>query len=215
TRSASSGSPQICRSRRYSAASAGRAPGSFRLVEASCWRTAAARAANRRFARFRSPTASSFLFPSNIQTGVIAVCLLALPRILDQFTQDSTRERRLAGGGRRRLLSFQHDLGGILVGLQPLVHRGTEGAGPGPLAELDLADELRLHEDRLLGWLTALEGGRRAAQRLELSAELPKRLLAETGADPAGVMQPRPLVAVLVVADENGADRALAPALPG
>src|SRR3954470_24643128 len=81
---------------------------------------------------------------------------------------------------------------------------------PRPLVELDLRDELGLHEQRALARLTrAGERARRTAQRREQPLELVQFARAEARADLAREAQLGPLARVVVVAHEERADPAL------
>src|SRR5215218_9430137 len=119
-------------------------------------------------------------------------------------------ERRLG----RRLLALAYCLPRVLVRPESLVHGCPQGAGGRPLAEGDLGDELRLHEDGLLRWLAALERAVVPAQRLEDPGEPVELCVAEAGADAPGVAEPSSFAAFLVVTDEEGAERSRAAALP-
>src|SRR3954452_23809209 len=97
----------------------------------------------------------------------------------------------------------------VLVVAKALEGGGSQGAGLRPLEELDLGHQLRLHEDRALLRLAALERRAIPLEWLEQFAEAHEVLLLEARADVSDVDQP---VAVVDAHDER-AEALSAPAL--
>ena len=98
--------------------------------------------------------------------------------------QPSPRSRR---SPLRLVRPLAHDRVRVLVVAQPLERRLAHRAAVRPLAELDLGDQVRLDELRVLRRLAAVERRVVARERLELALQQPERLVGEARPDAAGV----------------------------
>src|SRR4029079_2959872 len=112
--------------------------------------------------------------------------------------------------GWRRLDHLEDDLGRVLVGPQPLVDGGAQGARRGPFPELHLGHQAGLDEHRLPGRLAALERALVAPQRVQLAGKPIQLVVGEPAADPTGVAKPA-TSGVVVIADQDGAQGPFAP----
>src|SRR5205814_9579465 len=90
---------------------------------------------------------------------------------------------------------------------------GAERPRRGPFAKDDLGDHARLHEPGLPWRLAAIERTLVPLEGLELPGEQIELLVAEAASHPARVAQAWPILVVLVIADQDRAERSLAPAL--
>ena len=123
--------------------------------------------------------------------ALIAYETIRFSEARERIRQSSPRPRAERWDARRSRRFLADHVGRRLVVAQALVGGVAQGAGVGPLGELDLGDELGLDEDRALLRLAALERARLVSQRLEPLAQQPQVRVAEAGADLAGVAQLR------------------------
>src|SRR5712664_135482 len=98
------------------------------------------------------------------------------------------------------LATFAYHLTRRLVRAQPLERRRAQLAGLGPLDELELAHQLRLHEVRAFGRRAAVERTCFPLQWLQQLAELLEHLVSEASADLARVNE---LTAVVIAHQQS------------
>src|SRR5205085_4292914 len=106
---------------------------------------------------------------------------------------------RVSRLSRRWLRHLAHHGLRVLVVARALEGWGAQGGGPRPFEELDLGDELRLHEDGALLRLAAVKRRVLALERLEQTPKAHEVLLFEAGAYVAGVHE----AVAVVVADHE------------